>query len=140
MNKTDAKVFVALARAAMYQDVDESHDISKGWWSVEPGETKTIQPWDYSVHYAYGYYATSKGGQRVWGASDVYESLPGESGYPIHPTKAFESHRDRPISGGKEVLFRDLDREDEEGEEEWKRVVVFTEDNVLGAEDEDEYE
>ena len=74
VNKTDAKVFVALARAAMYQDVDESHDISKGWWGVEPGETKTIQPWDYSVHYAYGYYATSRGGQLVWGASDVFKA------------------------------------------------------------------
>ena len=67
------------------------------------------------------------------------KALPGESGYPIHPTKAFESHRDRPISGGKQVLFRDLHPEDAEGEEEWKMApVVFQEDNVLGAEDEDE--
>ena len=53
VNKTDAKVFVALARGAQFQGVDEKNDLSKGWWSVEPGETKTIQPWDYSVGHEY---------------------------------------------------------------------------------------
>ncbi len=67
------------------------------------------------------------GGQRVWGPSDVYEAIGGE--YWIHPTKAFETHPDKPVSGGKQIHFHWL--RSDEGKEEWKMdPVVFEEDNT----------
>ncbi len=96
-NKTDAKVFVAFAE--MSTGGDSRGDYSMGWWSVAPGRTRTIRLERYSPVCLYFFYATSKGGRRVWG---------GDAKEWVHPSKSFVSKGDSPIPGGKMVGFREF--------------------------------
>ena len=100
-NKTDAKVFVAIAGVST--GGESSGDFSKGWYAVEPGQSRTIKFREYSPVFEYYFYATSKGGKRVWEAKGGN----GESCW-IHPKNAFESKGGRKVSGGKKVPFRHL--------------------------------
>ena len=100
-NKTDAKIFVALAQVS--GGGDDTYDKVKGWFAVNPGKTRTVKFGSYSPVMEYLYYATSKGGKRIWAGK-------GENGatLQIHPTDAFDTHPDKKISGGKKVRFRHL--------------------------------
>ena len=50
---------------------------------------------------SYGFYAVSKGGERVWTDKEGNE-------YWIHPQKTFKIHPDDTLPGGKKVVFRYL--------------------------------
>ena len=93
-NKTDATIYVALGKVSTGNN--NAASLSKGWWGVEAGRTKTITFGAYSPANKYYFYAFSRGG-RVWGGN--------EKSFWIHPTKAFENHHNKQISGGKEVRF-----------------------------------
>ena len=99
MNKTDAKIFVALAKES--EGGEDSADRVKGWFSVNPGKTRTVKFGTYSPVYRYYFYATSKGGKRVWAGSKNNGST-----FWIHPKDAFNAHPDKKISGGKKVIFK----------------------------------
>ncbi len=96
-NRTDATIYVALGKVST--GGNNAVSLSKGWWGVEPGRSKTLTFGAYSPAYRYYYYAFSRGG-RVWSSN--------EKSFWIHPTKAFENHHNKPISGGKEVRFGGL--------------------------------
>jgi uncharacterized membrane protein len=99
-NKTDAPVYVAIG--AISGGGESDGDFAKGWWRVDPGQTKNVSVGFYSPVYEYFYYASSMGGKRLWrGKSDG-------ATFWIHPTKAFNSHPDRKIAGGKRVDFRHM--------------------------------
>ena len=98
-NDTDAKVFVAVG--ATSEGGENDGDFSQGWWGVEPGETKMITIDGYSPVCGYGFYAVSKGGERVWTDKEGNE-------YWIHPQKTFKIHPDDTLPGGKKVVFRYL--------------------------------
>ena len=100
-NKTDAKIFVALAQVS--EGGEDSGDRVRGWFAVNPGKTRTVKFGNYSPVMSYFYYATSKGGKRIWAGK-------GDDGstFQIHPTNAFNSHPDKKISGGKKVRFKHL--------------------------------
>lgn len=100
-NKTDAKVFVAIARIST--GGEDRNDKVKGWYTVNPGKTRTIKFGSYSPVYEYFFYATSKGGKRVWEGKRNNGSA-----FWIHPKDAFDTHPDKKISGGKKVIFKNL--------------------------------
>ena len=144
VNKRDEKVFVAIARHS-YDENDVKTSISKGWWTVEPGETRTIRPFEFDDN-AYLYYATS--GEYVW---ETAEELTDH--YWIHPTEAFESHQDKAIPGGKRVAFnlfdhprnykgwRDWKGWEPDKEEAGKFILTFLKDypETYTPEDDDDY-
>lgn len=100
-NKTDAKIFVALARIST--GGDDRGDKVKGWYTVNPGKTRTVKFGRYSPVNEYFFYATSKSGKRVWNGNKN-----NDSSFWIHPKDAFDTHPDKKISGGKKVIFRHL--------------------------------
>ena len=102
VNETDEKILVAVARDSF--DDEKAYDIfdvSKGWWTVEPGETKRIQPFTWLDYCAYYFYAVSESGGRVWDGS-------GEEGksFWIRRGESFEGHPDLDLSGGEQVWFQ----------------------------------
>ncbi len=98
-NKTNAKIFVALAQ--MSTGGEDSGDLVKGWFAVNPGKTRTVKFGSYSPVNEYFYYAVS--GRRVWaGKRDE------GTAFWIHPKNAFTTRSNRKISGGKKVRFRSL--------------------------------
>lgn len=102
-NKTDSKVFVALA--GMSTGGEDEWDYSKGWWGVEPGKTRTVTI-DYGPVYEYGYYAFAKDSKQVWEGSVEKENNLGM--FWIHPSESFNTHPNNPIKGGKKVCFRHI--------------------------------
>ncbi len=99
VNKTDLKISVALK---WWADGSDNCGGTKGWYAVEPGESRVIS-WakidGAAVQVGYmGYYATAKG--LVWkGKNEVCTGW-------IHPSNAFETTApDQEIDGGKEVSF-----------------------------------
>lgn len=100
-NKTDAKIFVALARVST--GGEDGNDKVKGWFSVNPGKTRTVKFGSYSPVNEYYFYATSKGGKRVWAGNKNNGST-----FWIHQKNAFDIHPDKEISGGKRVIFKNL--------------------------------
>lgn len=103
-NKTDAKVFIAFANTQTDSGGEEvdNPDSSKGWWGIDPGETKIFKTYDYSPFFSVFYYATSMNGKRVWaGKKD-------DHAFWIHPTKAFNVTESRKVKDGKRVYFRRL--------------------------------
>ena len=107
VNNTDAKIFVALAG----QSDESSAVFSKGWYAVEPNNERTVGLGELSSGFSYGFYATSKGGKRVWAAKADDPKCVGT--FWIHPKDAFESHDGTPIDGGKQVNFKRLNVSDE---------------------------
>ena len=99
-NKTDAKVYVAIAR--MSSGGDDARDFSKGWWGIEPGETKTLK-FSYSPVCEYGFYAKSLGGKRVWAGTKDRRL----GNFWVHQN-AFNAHPRKSLPGGKKVSFRHL--------------------------------
>ena len=99
-NKTDAKVFIAFARTQTDSggEDDDKPDSSKGWWSIDPGKTKTFKTYEYSPFHSVFYYATSKGGKRVvredYGLGEQFvlaESIQvGEHGITLYMTRIIE--------------------------------------------------
>jgi len=100
-NKTDAKIFVALARIST--GGEDSNDQVKGWFSVNPGKTRTVKFGSYSPVNEYFFYATSMGGKRVWAGNKNNGST-----FWIHPKNAFDIHPDKKISDGKKVIFKHI--------------------------------
>lgn len=100
VNKSSVKVSVALM---WWADGSDSRGGTKGWYGVEPGESRTIV-WNgidgAAIQVGYmGYYAKGKG--LVW------KGKPGELSGWVHPQKAFETKTpDQAISGGQVVDFR----------------------------------
>ena len=107
-NKTDAKVFIAFARTQTDSggEDDDKPDSSKGWWGINPGETKTFKTYEYSPFHSVFYYATSKGGKRVWGGKK------GDHAFWIHPKNAFNVTNSKKVKDGKRVYFRRLSDSD----------------------------
>ena len=101
-NKTNSKIFIAFARSQTDSGGDDSYnsDVSKGWWGVEPGKTKTLKTYDYSPFFSVFYYAKSADGKLVWAGKS------GDQSFWIHPTKAFNANNDKKLKGGKKVYFR----------------------------------
>ena len=94
--------------AFCWQGFDMPDDMSKGWYNVKAGETRTITFKD--VVYAltaqgFGYYATGtpKGGKKLTWAGKGGDEL---MEYYIHPKESFTGSRDEPIEGGQKVPFR----------------------------------
>ena len=99
-NKTDAKIFVALAQVS--EGGEDSGDRVRGWFAVNPGKTRTVKFGNYSPVMSYFYYATSKGGKRVWGGKK------GDHAFWIHPKNAFNVTKNKKVKDGKRVYFRRL--------------------------------
>jgi uncharacterized membrane protein len=84
--------------------LDHEDDVSKGWYTVKAGESRTITFKD--AIYAltsenFGYYAT--GGKYTWSGNTGSEYMT----FWIHPKNAFTGSHD-PISGGEKVEFKTL--------------------------------
>jgi uncharacterized membrane protein len=92
-NKTDKKVYMVFGREGYDDDTT-----TKGWFNVEPYQTKTFKPFEFDSDDYYFWYAQS--GKVVW-KGDVFEGW-------IDPTNAFKSENGRRIPGGKVVGFRRL--------------------------------
>ena len=95
-----------LSFAFCWAGMDYEYDVSKGWYNVKAGESRTMTFSDAQYSFTssnFGYYAT--GGGSTWrGEND-------SSGYMtfwINPTKAFTGSHDNSISGGKKVVFRKI--------------------------------
>ncbi len=102
-NSTDAPVFTAFG--AISGGGESDGDFSKGWFKVDPGQTKKIAVCDYSPVYEYFYYAESKSKKRYWHG----KGRPGGSDFWVHPTSAFKIHPDsKAPSGYKRYVFRHL--------------------------------
>ena len=107
-NKTEAKVHVALAYPNGAIDDDSSNSdvvyVSKGWWTVEPGKTRTLYPCEWYDHKldddrpVYFIYATSMNDTRIWGGSKD------DPAYAVDLEKSFEAHGNK-LPGGKRVRF-----------------------------------
>jgi Leucine-rich repeat (LRR) protein len=104
VNNTDAQISVALA--GWPEDGGETGAFTKGWFNVAPGKERTVNYPNVSSSFGCGFYATSKGGKRVWGGK------PGDARYAgsfwVHMKNAFASHDGTPIEGGKQVPFKRL--------------------------------
>lgn len=119
VNKTSVKASVALM---WWGDGSDNCGGTKGWFSVEPGKSRTIV-WNDIDSAAIqvgsmGFYAKGKG--LVW------RGKPGEFPGWIHPTKAFETDNpDQDIPGGQTVDFRVFDvRVDDSGSYAVGKVVL----------------
>jgi uncharacterized membrane protein len=77
-NNTSEPVEVAYAK--WNDDKHKDHWFTKGWWKVDPGETKRIASGIGLQDYCY-YYAQSVGGKKKYD---------GKSTLLIHPTDAFD--------------------------------------------------
>ena len=106
---SDVKIFIAFAQTQTDSGGEDSEnpDSSKGWWSIDPGKTRTFKTYSYSPFFSVYYYATSMGGKRVWagkagGEDHAYHA------FWIHPTKAFNVTDSKKVNGGKKVYFRRL--------------------------------
>ncbi len=119
VNKTDAKIFVAF-KFPVERVNDSAFDPgyvhgTKGWWGVAPGETKTVRPcryYDHNLkvgHTVYYYYATSKGGKRIWSGKE------GDPTHAIHPKDPFDFVMDEGTPGSKDVKFRPMKVKDGKG-------------------------
>ena len=114
VNETDETILVAVARDAFTDviygnDADrvdvvygKIFDVSKGWYALEPGETKRIQPFTWLDYCAYYFYAVTESGGRSWGGH-------GEDGkfFWIRRGEPFEAgHPDLDMPGGEQVCFQ----------------------------------
>jgi hypothetical protein len=106
MNNTDAKIFVAIVGRSDNGDAS----FTKGWWSVDPNNERTIKFGELSSDFSFGFYATSKGGKRVWAAKADDPKCVGT--FWIHPKDAFNSGGE-PIDGGRQVNFKRFTVSDE---------------------------
>ena len=118
-NKTDATISFAFAEGQVDTGGRDIPDESRGWWNVKPGETKTLSFEISPTFCAPYYYATSKGGKRVWGGKS------GDRAFWIHPEKSFNVEGKK-ISGGKQVYFRAADYEYDDRTEDRTVVLNFT--------------
>lgn len=108
-NQTDAKIFIAFAEKQTDfggDDAEEAKDKAKGWWAIDPGQTKIIKPYTYSPFFSVYYYAMTQGGKHVWGGDNNEVDKP----FIITTQKQF-NYEDGgvKISGGKKVMFKCLD-------------------------------
>ncbi len=107
-NKTDATISIAFAQAQTDSGGEDfSADCSKGWWNIEAGQTKTINTYDHSPFHTVFFYATSKGGKRIWAGKPGNDPMSGDHAFWIHPKKAFNVEGKK-ITDGKKVYFRRL--------------------------------
>ncbi len=107
-NKTDATISIAFAQAQTDTGGAEfGPDCSKGWWNIQPGQTKTINTYGHSPFHSVYFYATSNGGKRVWSGKPENASRLGDHAFWIHPKKAFNVEGKK-IPDGKKVSFRCL--------------------------------
>ncbi len=107
-NKTDATISIAFAQAQTDSGGDGfSPDCSKGWYNIQPGQTKTLNSYGGSPFHSIYYYATSKGGTRVWSGKPGKDSMLGDHAFWINPKKAFNVEG-KQIPDGKKVYFRRL--------------------------------
>ena len=105
-NKTDATISIAFAQAQTDSGGDDfTPDRSKGWYNVESGQTRTIKTYESSPFHSVYFYATSKGGKRVWQGKPGKDSRFGDRAFWIHPKNAFNTKGKR-IPDGKKVYFR----------------------------------
>ena len=99
-----------LALAFCWSGFDYEDDVSKGWYNVKGGETRTITFKDAQYHFtadSFGYYAKgTPAGEKTlyWSGKDDNEYM----GFYIHQTQAFTGSHDTRISGGQKVYFRYL--------------------------------
>ena len=118
-NKTDAKIYFALS--AVSGGGINDYDYSWGWWVVQPGKKRTLK-FDYSPAYHYGFYAMSPDARRVWAGRNKEDKSLGEFWIQTNDfKKAFKTHPDKPIKGGKQVFFRSLHESDM-----GKAAITFT--------------
>lgn len=94
-NNTNKKISLAFARENGYND---NNNTTKGWFNVNPYETKTFTPFNYDEDDNYYWYAFA--GKVVW-KGDLF------SGW-IDPKSAFNCKNGKKIPGGKIVGFRHL--------------------------------
>ncbi len=107
-NKTDATISIAFGRHQTDTGGEGfGPDYSKGWWNIQPGQTQTINTYERSAFYYVYFYATSKGGKRVWCGKPENTSGLGDHAFWIHPKKAFNVVGKK-IPDGKKVYFRCL--------------------------------
>ncbi len=95
VNSLDEKVLLAMGR---WRD---GSSFSRGWWSVDPGATRTIRPFEYNDGDHYYFYAVSESGERIWRGSDDYDSTI----FWLHSTKAFDCPPGKKVRGGKKARF-----------------------------------
>lgn len=94
VNELDEKVLLAMGKWV------EGRSSSRGWWSVEPGATRTIRPFEGSEG-EYFFRAVTESGERMWHGSDEYDS----SFFWLHSTKAFDCPPGKTVRGGKKGRF-----------------------------------
>jgi hypothetical protein len=93
----------SMSFAFCWAGLDYEYDVSKGWYIVKAGESKTftIKEAAYPLtSQNFGYYAM--GGGSVWKGKSGGEY----SEFWIHTKQAFTGNHDDPISGGQKVPFR----------------------------------
>ena len=97
-----------LSFAFCWAGFDYEYDVSKGWYNVKAGESRTITFKDAvyaltSENFGYYAYGTPKGGKTLyWKGKDDDEYMK----FYIHKSEAFTGNHDDPISGGQKVSFR----------------------------------
>ena len=94
VNELDEKVLLAMGKK------EDGRLFSRGWWSVEPGATRTIRPFEGSGG-DYFFRAVTESGERMWHGSDEYDS----SFFWLHSTKAFDCLPGKKVRGGKKGRF-----------------------------------
>ncbi len=116
VNETDEKILVAVARDSfadtMYGDDTDQFDsvygkifdISKGWWSLEPGETKRICPFKWLEYCSYYFYAVSESGGHIWGGSA--DEGTGSKLFWVNRAGQFECNPDQELPEGEQVWFQ----------------------------------
>ena len=99
-----------ISLAFCWSGFDYEDDVSKGWYNVKAGETRTITLKDAQYHFtaeSFGYYAkgTPAGGKTLyWKGKDDNEYMQ----FYIHPSESFTGSHDTRISGGQKVAFRNV--------------------------------
>lgn len=101
-NKTDAPVWLAFARVSAGGENDA--DFARGWWKVEPGQTKRLSVMEYSPVYGYFYFAFSPTKKRFWHG----RNMAGGTEFWVNKSKHFKSFPGKPLPGGVRYYFRPL--------------------------------
>ncbi len=95
-----------IAVAFCWSGFDYADDQRKGWYVVQPNDSRVINlanatssmTWE---DFGFSAQGTLRNGKKIRWSGDMKQVI-------IHPSKAFDGHPEDPIAGGKKVGFRKL--------------------------------